>query len=520
MNQVSTAQRPDAELLFLFIEQHDEAAFEQLVHRHVGMVAATVRRVLRNEEDIQDACQVTFFALAKCARKLRLRDAVAGWLHRTALNSAIQIHRTNSRRRETISSYEDTAMNVNSDSTVPWLGIDETELEEILADELSHLPDELLTPIVLCDLEGLTQQQAAAQVGLPASTLKNRLAKARAAMRHRLSKRGIGVAAFAAWTAACTSTNAAKHEAASQIASKAMLFAAGRTHTEIGVRCSVIQHANKVVFSMATLKAATVLAIVLSIVLFGSSLLVLHDIGTEAVAGTIFIDDFHDGSISNNLPVASHGVPITWESKFLAELKVVDSALSVGAPNAIVPGARARVGDHEDASLRSRVRLIEGDSVALGVRYTQPGGFGNGYFGGIAADGTAFAGISSGENSNRPAEFLGQQPTDLRVAENDVMIQLDAIDDEVSLRVWGVDERMPDEPTISFQDDRVTSGDSVVAFAMAAEAFQPQAIDARFQFIRLDNTVIPEPCTALMASVGLTACALLARRRHGRPSQA
>ena len=68
----------------------DERAFELLVRRHAHMVMATVRHVLRDTHDADDAFQVTFLTLATSADKLRCKAAVGGWLHGIAQRCALK----------------------------------------------------------------------------------------------------------------------------------------------------------------------------------------------------------------------------------------------------------------------------------------------------------------------------------------------------------------------------------------------------------------------------------------------
>src|SRR3982751_765130 len=81
----------DAELVGRYAEHRDAAAFEVLVWRHGPMVWATCRRVPRQEQDIEDAFQATFLALARAARSIGTRRAVGGWLHRVAANAALKL---------------------------------------------------------------------------------------------------------------------------------------------------------------------------------------------------------------------------------------------------------------------------------------------------------------------------------------------------------------------------------------------------------------------------------------------
>jgi hypothetical protein len=66
----------------------------------------------------------------------------------------------------------------------------------IIHEELGRLPEKFRTAVLLCDLEGLTQQDAACQLGWPAGTVRSRLARGREQLRKRLTRRGLGPSAI------------------------------------------------------------------------------------------------------------------------------------------------------------------------------------------------------------------------------------------------------------------------------------------------------------------------------------
>jgi hypothetical protein len=67
------------------------------------------------------------------------------------------------------------------------------EIQPWLDQQLSRLPDKYRVAIVLCDLEGATQQEAARQLHIPEGTLASRLRRARRMLAKRLAWRGVAV---------------------------------------------------------------------------------------------------------------------------------------------------------------------------------------------------------------------------------------------------------------------------------------------------------------------------------------
>jgi RNA polymerase sigma factor (sigma-70 family) len=177
----------DSQLLARYCRSNDPAAFEALVNRHGPMVLATCRAVLRNEHDVEDAFQATFLVLAKKAGSIKGAEALGGWLHRVAYRASVQasVQARKRRRKEA----EASAM-APPDASRPALEVDH-DLRPILHEEIERLPEGHRLPVVLCDLEGLTYEQAAEQLRWTVPTLRCRLAKARQRLKGRLTRRGL-----------------------------------------------------------------------------------------------------------------------------------------------------------------------------------------------------------------------------------------------------------------------------------------------------------------------------------------
>jgi RNA polymerase sigma factor (sigma-70 family) len=180
----------DAQLLGRFVATGDPAALELLVWRHGAMVLGVCRRVLRHEQDAEDAFQATFLALARKARSVARRASVGGWLYTVAYRAALAARERASRRsgREVPLNGWDAPAPAND--TAEW-----RDLRAVLDEEIGRLPERHRLSFVLCHLEGRTLDEAARQLGRPRGTIVTWLARARARLRARLAGRGITLVA-------------------------------------------------------------------------------------------------------------------------------------------------------------------------------------------------------------------------------------------------------------------------------------------------------------------------------------
>jgi RNA polymerase sigma factor (sigma-70 family) len=184
----------DGQLLARFSDTNDAVAFEALVARHGPMVLATCRAVLKSEHDIEDAFQTTFLVLARKAHSIRGGDALGGWLHRVAFRAAVQANVEAKKRRR--KEAEASAMAPYSSSRPDHEF--HHDLRPIVHQEIDRLPESQRLPVVLCDLEGLTYDEAADRLRLTVPTLRCRLAKGRQRLKSRLKSRGFAAPAVGA----------------------------------------------------------------------------------------------------------------------------------------------------------------------------------------------------------------------------------------------------------------------------------------------------------------------------------
>jgi len=170
-----------------------ERAFEALMGRHGPMVYQVCRRRLGDCHEAEDACQAVFLILARCAASVRNRESVAGWLYGVAGRVASRA-RKDARKRLL---REQRAADVAAVYVDPGPAPDGSC--EAVHEELSRLPEKYRSPIVLCYLEGLTHEQAAARMGSPVGTVRSRLSRGRDHLRRRLARRGVTASVVGPW---------------------------------------------------------------------------------------------------------------------------------------------------------------------------------------------------------------------------------------------------------------------------------------------------------------------------------
>ena len=155
----------DGQLLERFARGDGEAAelaFAALVERHGAMVLRVCRAQLADPHDTQDAFQATFLVLVEKARGLWVRDSLGPWLHQVALRTASCARSSAIRRRRLERRAAEIAASRRFRMRTPT-----PELARVLHEEIDRLPERYRVPIVLCDLEGRTCEEAARVHGPP-----------------------------------------------------------------------------------------------------------------------------------------------------------------------------------------------------------------------------------------------------------------------------------------------------------------------------------------------------------------
>jgi RNA polymerase sigma factor (sigma-70 family) len=272
----SVAGLSDGELVDRFANRRDELAFEGLVTRLGPMVLGVCRRMLADPHDVDDAFQATFLVLVKKAGSLRNPDLVAPWLHGVATRVARRARAESARRtiRERVAVVDEGRMEaVGLESEWP-------ELRALIDEEIERLPENHRRAVVLCDVEGLSREEAALRLGWSLNMVRGRLERARDRLRVRLARRGL--APSGAWAALVVARPTPPAALLAATTRAGLAFSAGRMGAGL-VSASAVALSRGVLRMMMLSKLKVGLAILVSsgFVAAGSGIIVAQATGDK-----------------------------------------------------------------------------------------------------------------------------------------------------------------------------------------------------------------------------------------------
>jgi RNA polymerase sigma factor (sigma-70 family) len=267
----TVAALSDGELLARFTVDRDEMAeiaFAALVRRHGPMVLRVCQQILGDRHTAEDTFQATFLILARKADSIHQPELLAHWLHGVALRTAREARMRDHRRRQReVPSSNSVGAEPIDHSRRPDRELDCREEFEALHDEVSRLPERYRIPVVLCDLEGLSYQEAANRLRCPVGTIGVRLRRARQRLRERLTHRGLAptaglIGAFLSADAAMASLSNGLVEST---VSAALSFAAKSAATTGLASSPVVALTESVLRAMAIARAKLAIGIAVAV---------------------------------------------------------------------------------------------------------------------------------------------------------------------------------------------------------------------------------------------------------------
>lgn len=168
---------PDEELVWRILRGDSQAA-DALYLRHSARVYAIVRRLAGDDDDAAEWAQDAWLRAFRSLSSFRGEARFATWLHRIAVNAAIQARRAKDRHRSRILPLDPEREAVGRN--------DAPDVRVALERAVDRLPARMRRVLVLHDIEGYTHEEIGEMLGVAPGTCKSQLFKARAKLREML----------------------------------------------------------------------------------------------------------------------------------------------------------------------------------------------------------------------------------------------------------------------------------------------------------------------------------------------
>lgn len=169
-----------------------ESDFEELVRRYQRPIAAYVYRMVGDYDAALDLTQEVFIKVYASLSRYRAEFKFSTWIYKIAHNAAIDHLRRHATRGAVASSDDNRAEGtVESRRLSPEQESERSERCSEIEEVVQLLPAPYRELILLRHAQDLSYEEIAEVTGLPLGTVKNRLFRAREAMREHLMQRGI-----------------------------------------------------------------------------------------------------------------------------------------------------------------------------------------------------------------------------------------------------------------------------------------------------------------------------------------
>ena len=181
-------------------QRGDLRAFDLLVLKYQGRIAALVSRYVSDAGEVEDVTQEAFIKAYRALEKFRGDSAFYTWLYRIAANAAKNHLVAKGRRPGADATIEDAEGfeegGMLSESASPEALAMGNELAEVVESALNALPDELKAALMLREFDGLSYDDIADVLGCPVGTVRSRIFRAREAIDQRVKEQICGGSGF------------------------------------------------------------------------------------------------------------------------------------------------------------------------------------------------------------------------------------------------------------------------------------------------------------------------------------
>ncbi len=174
----------------------DDLAFGALMRRHKTNLYSFVRRYVGERDAALDIVQEAFVAAWKAIGRYDVERSFGVWLRAIALNKCRDRGRRAAVRRLVFGEKDLESAEAQSQADTGLTAeaaLQATQRLQVLSRAIARLPEKLKAPLILTQLEGLSQQEVAAQLGVSVKTVETRVYRAKQRLSDNLARSGLEV---------------------------------------------------------------------------------------------------------------------------------------------------------------------------------------------------------------------------------------------------------------------------------------------------------------------------------------
>jgi RNA polymerase sigma-70 factor (ECF subfamily) len=175
------------------VQRGNSAAFGVLMRRYNRRLYRTARAILKDDGGAEDALQEAYVAAYRHIGDFRGDAAIGTWLTRIVVNQALQALRKTRRERVVVpfdetADAESLAEVADAPGGTPENLMLRAEMRRLIERKIDQLPESYRTVFMLREVEGMTVEETAAALDIPAATVRTRLFRAKVRLREALAQ--------------------------------------------------------------------------------------------------------------------------------------------------------------------------------------------------------------------------------------------------------------------------------------------------------------------------------------------
>ncbi len=181
--------------LAALVAARDAGAVRLVTERNNQRLFRAAWSILRNRTEAEDAVQSAYLRAFAAIETFEGRSSLSTWLTRIVINEALGRQRAARRRRKAfdpnsvvaLDSYREKLMRGSIDEVLPDGALARQQIRQMLEEAIGRLPPNFRLVFVLREVEGLSVEEAAETLGIPAATVKTRHLRARRRLEEELA---------------------------------------------------------------------------------------------------------------------------------------------------------------------------------------------------------------------------------------------------------------------------------------------------------------------------------------------